>query len=156
MVLEKPRRIKHSYTQTLAGAPLQVFPLLCPVREMDWTPDWDPVKVISQSGVAEQDCMFITPSQPHDAIWIITHYDPSAFTLEMYKIIPGHTVAKLEISLTDAGSDITHADVSYEYTALGEAGEIFMEQFTPAWYEKFMQEWETALNHYLKTGTRIE
>ena len=155
MINEQPQRIKHSYTQTLAAAPELVFPLLCPVREMDWTPDWDPVKVISQSGTAEKECMFITRAEPADAVWIITHHDPVAFTLEMYKVIPGHTVAKLEISLTAAGTETTHADVSYEYTLLGEAGVGFLEGFTAAWYEQFMLEWERALNHYLKTGSKI-
>lgn len=135
MITESPHRIRHNYTQTLAASPETVFPLLCPVREMDWTPGWDPVKVISESGVAEKDCMFITRAEPMDAVWIITNHDPAALKLEMYKITPGHTVGKLEISLSGAGANTTHADISYEYTALDEPGEKFLQEFTAGFYE---------------------
>lgn len=155
MDIESPKRIKHSYTQNLAGPPEIVFPLLCPVRECDWTPGWDPVKVITNSGVAEPDCMFITPAAPNDAVWIVTRHDPEKFAAEIYKVTPGHTVAKLEIKLSKAAGNTTRADVSYEYTALAPAGEEFLREFTRAWYENFMKEWEDALNHYLTTGERI-
>lgn len=155
MIIEPPKRIKHSYTQNLAAPPEIVFPLLCPVRECDWEPGWDPVKVISKSGVAEQDCVFITPAEPEDAVWIVTRHDPEAFHLEMYKVTPGHTVARLVIFLSQASGNTTRADVSYEYTALGPPGEKFLEGFTSAWYENFMKEWEDALNHYLTTGKKI-
>jgi hypothetical protein len=155
MIIEPPKRSKHSYTQNLAAPPEIVFPLLCPVRESDWTPDWDPVKVISKSGVAEQDCMFITTAEPQDAVWIVTQHDPDAFHVQMYKVTPGHTVAKLEITLSHASGNTTRADVSYEYTALAEAGEQFLRQFTSDWYENFMKEWEDALNRYLTTGQKI-
>lgn len=155
MVIETPKRIIHSYSQNLAGPPEMVFPLLCPVREFDWTPDWDPVKVISNSGIAEQDCMFITQAEPEDAVWIVTKHDPEAFHVEMYKVTPGHTVAKLEIALSHAAGNTTRADVSYEYTALTQAGEKFLQEFTSDWYENFMQEWEDALNHFLTTGEKI-
>ena len=64
-------------------------------------------------------------------------------------------MAKLEITLSHAAGNTTRADVSYEYTALTQAGEKFLEEFTGAWYENFMKEWEDALNHYLTTGSMI-
>ena len=38
--INKPRRVKHSYTQSIKGTPEQVFPLLCQVRETDWIAGW--------------------------------------------------------------------------------------------------------------------
>ena len=141
--------------QALSGTPDQVFPLLCPVRELDWAPGWTTDWVISDSGVAEQECMFQTPA-PADAnnpsVWIITRYAPQAFEVEMYKVTPGHTVGKLEISLLPQGSNSTHGFISYEFTSLGPVGDEFLKEFTASWYEKFMQGWERAMNHYLKTG----
>lgn len=72
MKAEKPNRKKHSYVQHLQTAPDVVFPLLCPVMEMEWVADWMPIKVISESGVAEQECIFITPAQPQNSIWIVS------------------------------------------------------------------------------------
>ena len=62
MQISQPRRVTRTYTQRLTAAPARVFPLLCPVREADWIEGWDPISVWSESGVAEPDCVFTTPS----------------------------------------------------------------------------------------------
>lgn len=159
MNITKPNRKKHSYVQQLNAVPEKVFPLLCPVLEVEWVPGWLPDKVISQSGVCEPECIFITPpeipSEPENAIWIVTKHDPDNLSLEMYKVAPRHTVSKLEITLAASSGISTTANVSYELTAIGENGEQFMDEFTEKWYENFMQEWETQLNHYLGTGNKI-
>ncbi len=155
MEVVKPRRIRRTYTQSLAAPPSGVFLLLCPVREEDWVPDWRPELVISASGVAEEDCMFVTPGDPANAIWIVTHHDLAAFELTMYKVTPGHTVGRLDIVLERDGNGGTKAEVSYEYTSLGPAGDAFLEDFTEEWYRGFMAGWELALNHYLETGEKI-
>jgi hypothetical protein len=155
MKVETPNRKKRSYMQHLYAAPDVVFPLLCPVMEVEWTPGWMPITVISESGVAEQDCIFITSAQPQNSIWIVSKYDPADFQLEMYKVTPEHTVAKLEISLSANDDNSTAARISYEFTAIGPKGEEFLREFTAEWYGKFMVDWENAMNHYLGTGKRL-
>ena len=76
--VNKPPRVRHSFTQSINGTPGQVFPLLCPVREVDWIPGWTTDWVISQSGVAEQNCIFQTPPRPGAGVaskWVITRHD---------------------------------------------------------------------------------
>ena len=153
-MVKKPYRVRHSYTQSITAPPDEVFPLLCPLRELDWAPGWQPDWVISNSGVAEQGCVFQTPG--HDgsaaAVWVITEHDPGAGHVEMIKIIPEHTVMKLEISLEADGQGGTRSTVTYGHTAIGPAGERFVDECTEQWYEQFMQGWEAAMNHYLATG----
>lgn len=151
----KPNRVRHSYTQSINATPEQVFPLLCPTRELDWAPGWSVDWVISTSGLAEQECMFQTPpaaGTENASIWIISRHEPEDFQVEMYKVTPGLTVGKLEISLTASGATGTSARVSYEFTSLGTDGDAFLATFTTEWYENFMRGWEAAMNHYLKTG----
>lgn len=155
MNIEKPNRQKHSYVQHIAAPPESVFPLLCPVMEVKWVPGWMPATVLSESGVVEQECVFITPSKPYDSIWVVTKHDPDRYRLEMYKVSPDHSVTKLEIALSGEHDGTTSAHIAYEVTAIGAAGEKFVEEFTGEWYEGFMQSWEKAMNHYLKTGNRI-
>jgi len=155
MQATSPNRIKHSYTQSLAAPPDKVFPLLCPVREVDWVPGWDPTLVLSNSGVAEKDCIFVTRDTSHESIWVITGFEPEKYKLEMIKVTPGHTVGKLEIQLRPAGDDQTAAEIAYTYTALGPEGDDFLNLFTAQWNETFMQNWENAINHYLSTGTKL-
>jgi hypothetical protein len=157
--ISKPRRIKHSFTQSINGTPEQVFPLLCPVREADWIPGWTTDWVISNSGVAEQNCVFQTPTRPGSegaaSIWVITHHDSEAYEVEMFKVTPGFTVGKLQISLFANGRNVTNATITYEFTSLGPLGDAYLETFTEQWYKKFMQVWERQMNYYLETGEII-
>ena len=155
MEIEKPSRVRRTYTQTLKGPPDRVFPLLCPVRERDWVPNWNPKRVITASGLAEQDGIFITEAAPQDAVWVTTRHDAGAGIFEMVKITPDHTVCKLEIALSTSGEQGTKAEISYAYTALGPLGAAFLKEFTEEWYRNFMREWEAALNHYLTTGEML-
>ena len=56
------KRVSHEYTQTNDAPPEKVFPLLCPVREADWVPGWQYRLIYSESGVAEDGCVFSTPN----------------------------------------------------------------------------------------------
>ena len=156
MIVRVPTRRRHQYVQHLQAPPEAVFPLLCPVREVDWVPGWMPDLVISHSGACEQDCVFVTPSEPSDAVWIVIRHDAARRELAMVKVVPDHTVTKLEIALAAESDNTTEAIVSYEVTALGDLGVSFVEQFTTVFYERMMTEWESQLNHYLQTGRRLE
>jgi hypothetical protein len=159
MNIKEPNRKKHSYTQHLNAPPETVFPLLCPVLEVEWAPGWMPEMVLSRSGVCEQDCVFVTPpetpSERQNSIWIVSKYDPANWALEMYKVTPERTISKLEISLAGESGNTTTANISYEITSIGAAGDEFMEEFTEDWYKAFMVDWEKAMNHYLTTGRMI-
>jgi len=154
MKIMKPRRRKQSCVQTWKATPDRVFPLLCPVRETEWIPGWEPRLVVSESGVMERDCIFVEPETPSDAIWIVTSHEPDRF-VEMYRTVPGVAVSRFSIRLHPGDGGSTTACVSYEHTALGEAGEKMVEEFTAEHFAGFMQHFETTINHYLTTGGMV-
>lgn len=59
---EKGARFEATERFELDARPEAVFPLLCPVREYDWFPEWRCLMVYSESGIAERDAMFLTRS----------------------------------------------------------------------------------------------
>jgi hypothetical protein len=152
--ISKPKRVTRTYVQRLVADPAHVFPLLCPVREADWLEGWDPIAVWSESGVAEDDCVFVTPSDKGEAIWYVTRHEPAAGKVEMLKITPGVTACKLTIRLTPSAAG-TEAEVTYMHTSLGPVGDAFIDAFTEEFYLRFMRDWEARLNHYLKTGNKL-
>lgn len=154
MRVTKPNRATHIYRQRLCAPPARVFPLLCPVRETEWAEGWLPEVVISSSGVAERDCVFIAPEKRSKAIWYITRHEPENWFVEMLKIVPGVTACRLEIQLTPNG-DECFANVTYSHTSIGRAGDEFVTRFTADSYQRFMEAWEKELNHFLKTGSRL-
>ena len=152
--VDAPNRVSRSYTQELVGTPAQVFPLLCPVREADWIEGWSPLLVVSESGVAEPDCIFVTESDRSDSIWTVTRHEPEQGFVEMLKVTPEETVCRLTIQLKSAESG-SQADITYQHTSLGPAGDKLVEEFTEAYFEAFMREWEERLNHYLEHGSAL-
>ena len=154
MEIRKPVRATRTFTQKLAAPPDRVFPLLCPVREADWLEDWDPLAVFTNSGVAEPDCVFMTKAAPHPAVWFVTRHERERGFVEMLKISPEVTACRLSIQLAAAGEGC-EALITYSHTSLGPRGDDFVAGFTEEFYEGFMREWETRMNHYLKTGAAL-
>jgi len=151
------KRVRHEYTQTNDAPPEKVFPLLCPVREADWVPGWKYRLVYSESGFAEDGCVFSTPNDAGpDSIWMLTHYDPATYTIAYAWVEPGMIATQLRISLAPAPGGKTSARIRYLYTGLLAAGNARLERhYTPEWFGKKMQAWEGAINHYLRTGKLI-
>ena len=94
------KRVSHEYTQTNDAPTENVFPLLCPVREAEWVPGWQYRLIYSESGVAEDGCVFSTPNDAGpETVWMVTHYDPAAFTIAYAWVEPGMIATQLRISL---------------------------------------------------------
>ncbi len=148
MTTSHPTRVTHNYTQHLDATPDIVFPLLCPVRERDWVPGWNPAWILSTSGVAEEDCVFATDDEHGQSVWLITDHQPPTY-VRMYKLTPGLVLTRLDISLRPHETTATTADVRYSYTALSDDGGVWVAERTADWYVRFMKEWEKELNAYL-------
>ena len=154
MNIVKPHRVTRSYTQTLVAGPDEVFPLLGPVRETEWVNGWHPRLVISESGVVERDCVFITAAGPQEAIWVVTVHEPAKHHLEIVKLIPGIVAGMIVIQLA-ATPEGCSADISYSFTALGPDGDRVVNEFTQEHFDEFMVTWESELNHFLTTGDKL-
>jgi hypothetical protein len=149
--VEKPFRAEHTYTQLINASPEIVFPLLCPVREVEWAKGWMPRLVISETGAAEEGCIFTTREAGAEATWIITHHDHAEGTIGFVKVLPEAVVTEIRIRLKDSGARRTEAIVTYRYTAISEEGQAYVSERTPEWYERFMRDWESELNAYLRS-----
>jgi len=149
-------RVSREYTQTNDALPEKVFPLLCPVREADWVPGWQYHLVYSESGVAEDGCVFSTPNdRGTETIWMVTHYDPGAFTIAYAWVEPGMIATQLRIALEPAAGGKTSAHIRYVYTGLSPAGNAVLDRYTKEWFQTKMQSWEKAINYFLGNGTLI-
>jgi hypothetical protein len=149
-------RVVHEYTQTNCAGPEEVFPLLCPVREMDWVPEWQHRLIYSKSGIAEPGCVFATPNDDGtETTWVVTEYDPVAFRIAFAWINPGLVAAQIRISLAKNPEGNTTAVIRYSYTGLSEQGNREVVRYDESWFQSKMQSWEKAINHYLRTGNKI-
>jgi hypothetical protein len=151
------KRITHQFVQTNCASPEKVFPLLCPVREGEWVPGWQYRMVYSHSGIAENGCVFITPNEDgSETTWVVTEYDPAAFRIAFAWINPGFVAAQLRIRLCANSPQETAAHISYTYTGLSEKGDGEVQRYDATWFEHKMKHWEMAINHYLRSGRKID
>lgn len=155
MEIKEPFRKKFSGYQTW-NAPIDaVFPLICPVEQTKWTPDWNPKVVYTNSSVIETDCIFISPHSKDDAIWIVSVHDTINYHIEMYQVIPKLLVQKYEITLFNEVDEKTKAEITYRVTSISDIGINVVKEFTKDKFDSLMLKWETALNYYLEKGMMI-
>ncbi len=142
--------------QLNTGTPADVFPLLCPVREADWIDGWNYEMIFSVSGLAEKGCVFTTPAaNGNETTWYVTKHDADLFQIAFVRVTPGEMVVAIDIQLTDNDNGTTTSDIMYEYTALNEEGNRWIELDAVTVFNANMDYWEKAINHYLQTGKKL-
>lgn len=88
-------------------------------------------------------------------IWMVTDYDPAGLRLGYVWVQPEWMTAKLEISLTPEGSEMTRSAISFTYTGLSAAGNQALAGYDADWFQQKMQRWERSINFYLENGCMI-
>ena len=152
----KARRIVRNYTMKHDFPASRVFPLLCPVLEYDWIDFWECDLVYSDSGVAENNCIFITRlGDEGEAIWVCTLYDPAGNRIQYVRAASGFRVHKLDIELRDAGGGKSESIWTDTYTSLSGRGDAWIDYFTGDVHQREMGLVERCLNHYLQTGEKL-
>ncbi len=150
----KALRVERKRELEIEGAPEQVFPLLCPVREAEWVPGWEYRMVYSKSGVAELGCVFTTPDdRGKNLLWIVTEYEPGR-QIGFVWVRPQMVTARLRFDVAPDGAR-TKVTAAYQYTGLSEAGNSEVARYTDEWFREKMRKFGAALNHYLQAGKMI-
>ena len=107
------------------ASPEQVFPLLCPLLEYQWIPGWRCELLQSDSGVAEEDCVFRTDfADQGPMVWVVSRYEPPA-RIEFTCFVADSHVQRLKITLTAAG-DATRLDWTNRWLAVGPRGDAWI------------------------------
>jgi hypothetical protein len=149
------KRIELSHTQKYGAPAAQVFPLLCPTREYDWIETWKCELVYSDSGYAEENCIFTTdfPEDGGHETWVVIHYEPNR-SIQFVRV--GRIKAiRYNITLSDHSDGSCSAEWEQIITALNEDGNRFIENLSQERYSKEKKLLESLLNHYLTTGEKL-
>ncbi len=150
------QRMKRSYTHTIDASPSEIFPLLCPVREYDWIEGWACEMVYSESGVAENNCIFKT-DLPHEGkeVWIVSRYEKDR-AIEFVRVTHDLKVNKLDISLESDGNGSTTLVWTQTFTGMSDDGNEIVKTKTDEAYNQYMPHLDVMIRHYLKTGERLQ
>jgi len=152
----KAKHITRSYEQTINADPATVFDLICPVKEAEWLDGWDYTLLHSESGLAEEGCVFLSRQKGEkDTIWMITKRDVGNREIEFVRATPESRIARLTIAVGEKATNVSTVKITYVITALCEDGNTFLEAFTQENFEAAMKFWESSMNYYLETGKRL-
>jgi hypothetical protein len=153
----KAKRVTRTYCQTIHADPAKVYALICPVKEAEWLDGWQYEMIYSQTGLAEEGCVFKSQNEGEaDTIWLITKRDDERLETELARLTPDSRIAKLTIRVQAAGNGQSRVDIQYVFTALNETGNQFIDSFSEENFIKDMQFWEASMNHYLETGQKLK
>jgi hypothetical protein len=148
-------RCVNTAVQHLNAPPHKVFPLLCPVREYEWIESWECRLIYSDSGFAEDNCIFTTrfPSQGDEEVWVVSRYEKDR---EIHFVrVNDLRVIRFFITLTDNGDGTTTAVWKHVATGLNERGNDWVRNCTDAAFQQTVQSREKMLNHFLATGEML-
>jgi hypothetical protein len=152
----KSKRATWKYCQTINAPPNKVFPLLCPVREAEWLDGWKYELIYSESGFAEEGCVFSTPYEgEEDTIWIITKHDKENNEIEFVRYTYDSRTCVLRIALRSKDNHCSSVDITYTYTGISQRGNDFIDNFTEDKFLDAVKFWEKSMNYFLETGNRL-
>lgn len=146
--IERARR-RFERSQRIHAEPETIFPLLCPVREYDWIPEWDCNLIYTESGLAEPGCIFQTDREADGGLdtWVISHYEPNrhiAF-VRMNQL----RVMQYDIQLEPLDDDETHLVWTQLITALNEEGDRVVKDLLEEDFADMIARLEEMMNVYL-------
>jgi hypothetical protein len=149
-------RTSKTHTMLLEGTPESVFPLLCPIREYEWIEAWRCTLIYSESGHAEQDCVFQTdfPQDGPTDTWVVSRYEDPRL-IEFVRSNGIRTI-RYTITLCPTESGKTEAEWRKVVTGLAAEGNRVVAGLSDDEYVRQMQTLQRLLNHYLTTGQMLK
>lgn len=149
----KYKRKIQEFSGTLDTTPEKIFPLLCPAREADWIPGWDCKLIYTESGYAEDKCVFKTERSNHmgEGLWTFTGFKLNN-SIEFVRF-QQDLLTHCKISLTQNKDGTTTTSWKYIYTALSEKGNKEIDSIHVE--NKKFNAIIKMIDHYLKTGKSI-
>ena len=152
----KTKKIVKNYCQTINAEPAKVFPLLCPVKEAQWLDGWQYHLFYSESGFAEEGCVFSTPQKgEQDTIWVITKHDKVNYEIQFVRFTPDSRTCVLNISVEPLKKNTSSVHIEYAYTAISDAGNQFIAELTEERFLSAVKFWEKSMNYFLATGKKL-
>lgn len=151
---DKPVRKVQSFSSTWSTTVEELFPLFCPAREADWIPGWDCELIYTDSGYAEDKCVFKTDKSgsAEDGVWIFTGYEKNKFIefVRFQQDVLTHT----KITVTDNHDGTVTANWNIVATALTERGNREVGKMKEGNQRHNVH--SKLIDHYLKKGETIE
>jgi len=150
---EAERRTRTA-TIMLNGPLERVFPLFGAIEEKKWADGWSPSVLYPTSEQIEEGMVFTTEGHGHGEskyAWIVSRYQVENHLIG-YIVSTVNRYWVITIQCVSSSEDHTKATVSYTFTGLTDLGNEINRDAIKKMFERNLEDWEEAINHFLKTG----
>lgn len=150
----KYERVVVAETMTIGQTKENIWPLLCPVREYEWIPNWNCRLICTSSGFNEPGCVFQTefPADGPVDTWVTSVYQPAS-RLEFIRANPLRVIRYcIELETVD---DRTEMRWSQEITPLCPEG-VALATIKAESFKTQIAGLESMLRYYLENRTMLE
>jgi hypothetical protein len=124
----KGKRFDYKREIILHSSKDKIFPLLCPVKEYEWFNDWKCTMVYSETGVAENNCIFYTkmgfPLFKRQVFQVINYVADENITFLIF--INNMATIKFGAMLEHLSNESCKMTVFYKATGLSRFGNFFL------------------------------
>ncbi|MGO9955988.1 MAG: SRPBCC family protein [Solirubrobacteraceae bacterium] len=122
--------------------PADAIELFTPSGERRWADGWEPSFPALAADESELGTVFETAS--HGPLtWVVVGRERGR-SMKYAVVAPGIRAGTVEVVCVDDGSRATIATVTYDMTALSEAGELWLTEFA-AGYSAYLYHWGHAI-----------
>jgi hypothetical protein len=138
------RSISHTGKLRVDAPPEHAFQLFTAPGERLWVDGWDP-KIPGGGDGRSKGSVFVTDAHGDKAYWIVVDYDEDALHARYARIAPGTRAGTVEVLARDDGTGTAEVEVTYELTALTDAGNDQLAAFDSDAYARMLGEWELMI-----------
>ena len=135
---------------TVPLPPAESIHLFTPEGERAWAPGWEPRYLHPADGRAAEGMVFTT-SLSEETIWMMLRYQPAEGRVEYLRLTPGSRLGIVRVDCTSLSATRTRVNVSYELTALTEAGNATIRALDESTFANFIAGWPEAINRAITT-----
>jgi Polyketide cyclase / dehydrase and lipid transport len=122
--------------------PAEAFRLFTPRGEQEWAHGWQPRFPAASPDDTEPGTVFETAAHGQHTVWLVIDREPGA-RIAYARVTPGHQAGSVSVTISAAG-DRSEVEVTYELTALSDAGGEELREFA-ANYQAYLQSWQEAI-----------
>jgi len=131
----------------------QAFELFTPLGERRWVAGWAPELHHPPGGEPVAGAVFTTAGE--DGLlthWVLVDWEPERHRVRYARITPGRRAGTVEVRCEATGAASTVVRVTYELTALGDAGDADLAGWSEAWFAGYLAGWERDIARGLPPG----
>jgi len=156
------RKIVCTKEIVIKAAPGVIFPLLCPVLEEKWIPNWKYELRQSESGVNETGCVFQEDisgthlfEEPVTSTWTTIQHDPRLLRVEFIIHYADRAVARTSVQLSPLVDGRSQVNWRKELISISPKNDQFSDQNL---HDKMLLSLDflaDTLTHYCETGRML-